>query len=152
MYLDFQSEVVKSIKYRRDTQDMDLNNNLLSNDTEYSLLVVLCLHGGRFRMLSGPELIKKKQKSLYILKTVSLGFLLFIPLAINFLNRIHFKPWQITICVAVMGSLILILHRIQTRHKTDIDRACHQLGPGVKLIGKFKKSRKIERENVKEKN
>lgn len=119
---------------------MDLNNDLLSNDTEYSLLVVLYLHGGRFRMLSGPEIIKKKQKSLYILKTISLSFLILIPLTINFLNRMHFKPWQITICVAVIGSLILILHRMQTKHKTDIDRACHQLGPGVKLVGKFKKS------------
>ena len=91
-------------------------------------------------MLSGAELIKKKQKSLYVLKTVSLSFLIFIPLTINFLNRMHFKPWQITVCIAVLGGFILILHRVQMKHKTAIERACHQLGPGVKLTGKFKKS------------
>jgi hypothetical protein len=52
---------------------------------------------------------------------------------------LQFRPWQITLCIGVLGTLILILHRIQRKQKTEIDRACHQLGPGVKLIGKFKK-------------
>lgn len=91
-------------------------------------------------MRTGPELIKKKQKSLIVLKTASLSFLVFIPLTINFLNRLQFKPWQITLCVGVIGTAILILHRIQLRHRNDITRACHQLGPGVKLFKKFKHS------------
>lgn len=95
-------------------------------------------------MLSGAELIKKKQKSLVVLKTVSLSFLIFIPLTINFLNRIHFKPWQITLCVAVLGGCILILHRVQLKNRHDIERACHQLGPGVKLVGKFNRSEQAQ--------
>ena len=91
-------------------------------------------------MQSGPEFIKKKQKSLVILKTLSIGFLIFIPMTINFLNRFHYKPWQITMSVALLGSIILVLHRMQLKHRRVIDRACHQLGPGVKLVGKFKKS------------
>ncbi len=91
-------------------------------------------------MLSGPTLIKKKQKSLSVLKTISIGLLVLIPLTINFLNRIQFKPWQITLCIAVLGSCVLALHFLQMKHKREIDHACHQLGPGVKLVGRFKKT------------
>ena len=91
-------------------------------------------------MRTGPELIKKKQKSLIVLKTISLSFLVFIPLTINFLNRLQFKPWQITLCVGLIGTCILVLHFIQLRFRHDIERACHQLGPGVKLFKKFNKS------------
>lgn len=91
-------------------------------------------------MLSGPELIKKKQKSLIIYKTLSFSFLILIPLTINYLTRVQFKPWQITLSVALLGGCILIFHRWQLSLKADIERACHQLGPGVKLIGKFRKT------------
>ena len=91
-------------------------------------------------MSSDPEVIKKKQKSLLVLRTINLSFLFVIPMTINFLNRIHFKPWQITASVAALGLCILILHRMQLKFRSDIDRACHQLGPGVRLIGKFGKT------------
>ena len=87
-----------------------------------------------------PEIIRKKQKSLIILKTASVSFLFLIPMTINFLNRLHFLPWQITVSVAVLGVCVLILYRLQLKFRHEIERACHQLGPGVKLVGKFGKT------------
>jgi hypothetical protein len=89
---------------------------------------------------SGPEIIRRKQKSLIILKTVAVSFLFLIPMTINFLNHLHFLPWQITVSVAVLSLCVLILYRMQLKFRTEIERACHKLGPGVKLVGKFGKT------------
>ncbi len=88
----------------------------------------------------GPQLIKKKQKSISILKTISIGCLILIPLTINYLNSMQYRPWQITLCVATLASCVLILQRVQLKYKNMIDRACHQLGPGVQLVGRFNKA------------
>lgn len=119
-------------------QNRDLNFLFRINHNKG--IVVLSPWREIVQILTGPELIHKKQKNLVVLKFLGVSCLFSIPLTINFLNSVSFKPWQITICVAALGCLALVLHRFHLELQQDLDRACHQLGPGVRLVKKFKKS------------
>ncbi len=95
-------------------------------------------------MLSGTGVIKTKQKWVLILKTLGLSLLLVIPMTINFMSRLHLEAWMTTAVVAVLAGCILVLYRIQHKLNRDIEKVCHQLGPGVKLIGKFGKAERAQ--------
>ena len=121
-------------------RDLNLRKRINHNNE----IVVLSPWREIVQILTGPEIIRRKQKNLVVLKFLGVGCLFSIPLTINFLNKVLLKPWQITICVAALGFLALMFHRFHLKLQHDLDRACHQLGPGVKLVKKFKKSNQEE--------
>lgn len=86
---------------------------------------------------TNPLWIRQKQKLILIYKFLGTTLLVLIPIAINILNNFNRESWETPLVVGTLGILALILYRNQLRLKFQIESACHQLGPGVKLKRKY---------------
>lgn len=84
-----------------------------------------------------PQTIHRQQKSILTFKILGVSSLVCIPVAINSLSRMNQPSWGITLVVALLGFISLWLYRQQTKLKFEVETACHQLGPGIKLKKKY---------------
>lgn len=87
-----------------------------------------------------PEVIRRKQKSIFVYRVFGTAFLVSIPVAINVLSRFQTHQWEAPTMVSILGLVCLAFYRAQAKLSHDVEAACHQLGPGVKLRRKFSKS------------
>lgn len=84
-----------------------------------------------------PEIIRRKQKRILFFKFLAVGTLVCIPIVINSLSRSHEATWPTSLAVMALGVLSFLMYRTQSRLRFQIESACHQLGPGVKLRRKY---------------
>ena len=84
-----------------------------------------------------PQIIHRKQKNILAFKALGVSSLVCIPVAINSLSRMNQPSWEITLVVATLGCVSLWLYRQQSKLSLQVETACHQLGPGIKLRKKY---------------
>ncbi|MFN8792151.1 MAG: hypothetical protein ACK5Y2_11915 [Bdellovibrionales bacterium] len=86
-----------------------------------------------------PEVIRRKQKSMLVYRVFAVAALVSIPVVINAFSRNSYAAWSTSAAVLGLGIVSFFMYRTQSRLKFQIDSACHQLGPGVKLRRKYLK-------------